>query len=88
MQAWPEHINWQHEVGPLFVDRLADIPADLLKRAFEICADTCVYRPTIAEIRNAVRTELFARAKAVLLLQLALDEMPVDGPRESAPNSA
>lgn len=86
MQAWPEHINWQHEVAPLFVERLSDIPLDLLKRAFDICADSCTFRPTIAEIRNAIRSELFARAKAVMLLQFALDEAALDLDPESPPN--
>lgn len=87
MGVWPEHINWQEQVAPLYVDALSDIPADLLEQAFKICVQTCKFRPAPSEVREAVRDELWSRHRAVVLLGLALDEEALDRSRESPPNS-
>ena len=55
----------------LYVDRLRDIPPDLLTAAVDRVIDTSEFFPTIARIRNAVESELRSRNDVLRRLKAA-----------------
>lgn len=58
-------VDWQAQ-APLYLEALANIPADLLQTAMAECAKTLKFFPKPAEIRETIESELSDRKSDLL----------------------
>lgn len=67
--------DWEEGVASIYLELLADLPADLLDLGLRRVGKTSKWRPKPSEIREAVSEEFWARRQARSMLRMALRQM-------------
>lgn len=67
--------DWEDGIAAIYVELLADLPADLLDLALRRVGMASKWRPKPSEIRDAISEEFWARRQARSMLRMALRQM-------------